>query len=104
MASGTEARARGYETRTCCETFEENTPSKALVQMIQRLEAYSLHAQELLQQLQLVLRGDIRMMKHQQGLQYLMDSLKAIEYNELLYAIVMQTITTGYCRMKMNCF
>ena len=22
---GTEVRARGYETRTCCETFEENT-------------------------------------------------------------------------------
>ena len=34
--------------------------SKALVQMIQRLGKQPLHAQELLQQLQLVLRGDIR--------------------------------------------
>ena len=38
--------------------------SKALVQMIQRLGKQPLHAQELLQQLQLVLRGDIRMRKH----------------------------------------
>ena len=81
----TEARARGYETRTCCETFEKIHSSKALVQMIQRLGKQPLHAQELLQQLQLVLRGDIRDEETiQQGLQYLMDSLKDIEYNEFV--------------------
>ncbi|MGN5649296.1 phosphotransferase [Bacillus sp. Brlt_9] len=59
--------------------------SKALVQMIQRLGKQPLHAQELLQQLQLVLRGDIRDDETiQQGLQYLMDSLKDIEYNEFV--------------------
>lgn len=59
--------------------------SKALVQMIQRLGKQPLHAQELLQQLQLVLRGDIRDEETiQQGLQYLMDSLKDIEYNEFV--------------------
>ncbi|EMA6342593.1 phosphotransferase [Bacillus cytotoxicus] len=59
--------------------------SKALVQMIQRLGKQPLHAQELLQQLYFVLRGDIKESQTiKAGLQYLKVSLYDIEYDEFV--------------------
>ncbi|PGS09961.1 MULTISPECIES: phosphotransferase family protein [Bacillus] len=59
--------------------------SKALVQMIQRLGKQPLYAQELLQQLYFVLRGDLRTDETiQTGLRYLKATLKDVEYDEFV--------------------
>ena len=85
MASGQKLEPEDMKLERVAKLLKKIHSSKALVQMIQRLGKRPLHAQELLQQLQLVLRGDIRDDETiQQGLQYLMDSLKAIEYNEFV--------------------